>query len=57
MTIQPPMPKIITIFCVRAKILMPKTTNRKPTMLKAVARKNVIQALLTTQSAALVQPR
>ena len=50
------MPKIITIFCVRAKILMPKTTNRKPTMLKAVARKNVIQALLTTESAALVQP-
>ncbi len=54
---QPPMPKNITIFCVSAKILMPKTTNRKPTMLNMVARANVIQALLTTHVAAPVQPR
>ena len=56
MTIMPPMPKNMTIFWIRANHLMPNTTNMKPTMLKQVARKNVIQALLTTHSAAAVQP-
>ena len=40
MSAQPPMPKTMTIFCARAKILMPKTTNRKPMMFSSVAIRN-----------------
>ena len=39
-TAQPPMPKNMMTFCARAKILMPKTTNRKPMMLSRVAIRN-----------------
>ena len=56
MTAQPPMPKNMTIFCARAKILMPKTTNRKPTTLNSVAIRNVCQLGVTSQSAAPAQP-
>ena len=54
---QPPMPKNMTIFCTRAKILMPKTTNRKPMTLKIVATTKVCQVALVSQLAPLVQPR
>ncbi len=37
MTMHPPMPKNMTIFCTIAKILMPNTTNMKPRMLNSVA--------------------
>ena len=54
---QPPMPKNMTIFCTRAKILMPKTTNMKPMTLKIEATRNVCQVALVSQLAALLQPR
>ncbi len=58
MIAQPPMPKNMTIFCARAKILMPNTTNRKPTMLKIVAMmKRVPRGGLTSQFGRPVQPR
>ena len=56
MTTQPPMPKNMMIFCVRAKILMPKTTNMKPMMLNRVATKKPTQLLPASQSAAPCQP-
>ena len=54
---QPPMPKNMTIFCTRAKILMPKTTNRKPTTLKSEATMKVCQLALVSQLAASLQPK
>ena len=57
MITQPPMPKTMTIFCVRAKILIPNTTKRNPMTLKMLAMKKVTQLELTSQSAAPVHPR
>ena len=57
MTTMPPMPKNITTFWTVAKILMPKTTNMKPTTLKQLASRKVIHWLLTTQLAAPFKPR
>jgi len=51
------MPKNMTTFCTRAKILMPKTTNRKPTTLSSDATMNVCHEALVSQFAAPVQPR
>ena len=57
MRAQPPMPKNMTTFCTRAKILMPKTTNKKPTTLRTDAMRNVCHEALVSQLAAPVQPR
>ena len=56
MTMQPPMPKNITIFCVSAKILMPNTTNRKPITLKSVTSSSVTAVELVTHLAAPLSP-
>src|SRR5450759_4517962 len=57
MTAHPPIPKTITTFWTLANILMPKTTNMKPMMLKIVATRKAAQMLSMSQLAGPDQPR